>query len=220
MNDAESRALESGGTSSTAIYRMAVRTLKEFGPTGGLLVDVGCGKAQLWPHLADSFSDYIGADVIRYQGYPDALKFVKVDLDTGGVPLPAGHADTVASIETIEHLENPRAFFRELVRLVRPGGVVLVTTPNQLSLVSLLCLLGRHHYRFFKEGPGLYPAHITALLELDLIRIAQECGLGDVKIYYSNAIQIPRTVRRLPRFFRGRWFSDNLAIIGRKPPSA
>ncbi|WP_210420094.1 class I SAM-dependent methyltransferase [Aquisphaera giovannonii] len=220
MLDTETRALESGGTSTGPAYLMAVRALNDYGKTGGLLVDVGCGKGKLWSHVSGMFSDYIGADVIRYDGYPDSLKFVKVDLDTGGVQLPSDHADTVASLETIEHLENPRSFVRELVRLAKPGGVVLVTTPNQQSVISLLCLHLRGHYRFFKEGPGHYPAHITALLELDLRRIAQECGLVDVKIYYSNLIQIPRTVRRLPGIFRGRLFSDNIAVIGRKPAPA
>jgi 2-polyprenyl-3-methyl-5-hydroxy-6-metoxy-1,4-benzoquinol methylase len=50
----------------------------------------------------------------------------------------------VVSIETIEHLENPRALFRELVRALRPRGLLLVTTPNQLSVLSKLS---------FVEGP-------------------------------------------------------------------
>jgi 2-polyprenyl-3-methyl-5-hydroxy-6-metoxy-1,4-benzoquinol methylase len=46
------------------------------------------------------------------------------------------YADVVASVETIEHLENPRAFMRQLARVVKPGGVVIVSTPNQLSLLT------------------------------------------------------------------------------------
>lgn len=75
----------------------------------------------------------------------------------------------------IEHLENPRAFIRVLVRLTKPGGWVFVTTPNQLSLLSQMTLMLKNQFNAFQEAPSLYPAHITALLEIDLIRITTEC---------------------------------------------
>ena len=58
-----------------------------------------------------------------------------------GTRLPDGWADVVTALEVIEHLENPRAFCRELARVAKPGGWVVVTTPNQLSLLSLLSLV-------------------------------------------------------------------------------
>ncbi len=87
--------------------------------------------------------------------------------------MPDEAADVVAAVETIEHLENPRAFVRELVRLVKPDGWVIVTTPNQLSLLSLITLLIKHRFSAFQDVH--YPAHLTALLEVDLKRIAAEC---------------------------------------------
>ena len=57
----------------------------------------------------------------------------------------------VVSIETIEHLENPRALFRELVRALRPGGLLLVTTPNQLSVLSKLCFVLKDRHRSVPE---------------------------------------------------------------------
>ena len=45
-----------------------------------------------------------------------------------------------------------------------------MTTPNQLSLLSKMTLLFRGQFNAFQEGPGLYPAHRTALLEIDLLR--------------------------------------------------
>jgi SAM-dependent methyltransferase len=217
METTKSRALESCGTSTGPAYQLASRAIREYRKPGGTLLDVGCGTGSFWPFVSDYFDEYLGTDVVRYEGYPDSATFIETDLDTGHVPLPDGHADVVASLETIEHLENPRAFFRELVRLARPGGLVLATTPNQLSIVSLLSLITGHHFRHFKDGPGHYPAHLTALLELDLIRIARECGLVDIKIYYSNDLRIPFTLRKFPGIFRGRRFSDNIGVIGRKP---
>ena len=61
---------------------------------------------------------------------------VQIDLDAGRVPLPDASAETVVAVETIEHLENPRAFFRELFRLAKPGGTVLVTTREPAKCVE------------------------------------------------------------------------------------
>jgi 2-polyprenyl-3-methyl-5-hydroxy-6-metoxy-1,4-benzoquinol methylase len=213
----QERARASLGSSNEAVYRMVARALAEWHPGGGTLVDVGCGGGQLWGHVRDRFDAYLGVDVVRYDGFPEGADFRTVDLDTGRVDLPDGSADVAASVETIEHVENPRALVRELARLARPGGLVIVTTPNQLSLLSKLGLVLQNQYPYFKEGPGLYPAHITALLETDLLRMARECGLTGAAVRYSDRGRVPGTPWHWPRPLRGRAFSDNVLLGARRP---
>ncbi len=127
-------------------------------------------------------------------------------------------ADVVAAVETIEHLENPRAFVRELVRLTRPGGWVVVTTPNQLSLLSKMTLVLKNQFNAFQDSS--YPAHLTALVEIDLRRIAAECGLTDIAVAYSESGRIAGTAWHYPCLLSRcypRGFSDNVLVIGRKP---
>ena len=72
------------------------------------VLDVGCGTGSFWPYVSDCFDDYIGTDVVRHEGFPESATFYETDLDTGHVPLPDGHADVVASLETIEQsVPNP-----------------------------------------------------------------------------------------------------------------
>lgn len=61
--------------------------------------------------------------------YSDFNKRLEVDDDA---------FDLVVSIETIEHLENPFLFVRELGRVTRPGGLVIITTPNVHAIRSRL----------------------------------------------------------------------------------
>jgi SAM-dependent methyltransferase len=214
---AESRARLSLGTSAEAIYRMVAAALAGRHPDGGVLLDVGCGRGDLWPYVADRFARYAGADVVRYDGFPPEAEFHRVDLDTGRVPLPDGWADVVVAVETIEHLENPRALVRELTRLAKPGGWVAVTTPNQLSLLSKLGLLVRNEFPHFRGAN--YPAHLTALLEIDLRRIAAECGLTEVAVAYSGRGRMPGVRWQWPGFLSRllrRALSDNVLVIGRK----
>jgi hypothetical protein len=92
----------------------------------------------------------------------------------------------------------------------------VVTTPNQLSLLSKLTLVLKNQFNAFQEAPGLYPAHLTALLEVDLLRIARECGLADPTIRHTDSGRIPFTPWHWPRGFRGRAFSDNVLLAALK----
>jgi len=215
----ESRARLSRGTSSEAIYRMVDRAVGERHSGGGVLLDVGCGKGDLWSYVGDRFDRYVGVDAAEYDGFPKGGEFLKANLDECRIALPDGIADVVAAVETVEHLENPRALFRELVRLTRPGGWVVVTTPNQLSLLSKLTLLFKNRFNAFQDGPGLYPAHLTALLEIDLRRIASESGTAAVAVEYSRHGRIPGTAMRWPWGLgrvMPRAFSDNVLVAARK----
>jgi len=222
MIDVEDRAKESGGASTSAVYGMLARAIAERGIRGGTVLDVGSGAGTLRRELPHGDFSYVGVDVVRHPGFPVDCELVLCNLDREPIPLADGYADLVVSAETIEHVENPRAMMRELVRLVRPGGWVFVTTPNQLSLASLLYLVARGEFQYFQKGPGMYPAHITALLEIDLRRIAEECSLAEVDVIYSASGRIPFTPRSWPspltaeRGLRGRAFSDNVLVCGTK----
>lgn len=216
--EVESRARQSQGSSDTAIYQMVADTLSKTHHARGVLVDVGCGTGQLWPYVSADFDRYIGVDAVRYAGFENAGEFHLADLDTGKVNLPDECADVVVAVETIEHLENPRAFMRELVRLAKRGGLVTVTTPNQLSLLSLLTLVIKKRFASFQDVH--YPAHLTALLEVDLERIAAESGLSNVSFSYSLQGRVVLTPWHYPKFLARlfpRGFSDNLLLVGRKP---
>jgi len=211
------RAALSLGHSDARLHRWVAGMLAESG-AGGTVVDVGCGSGGLAAALGQRFERYVGCDAVAYPGFPAgaSTRFVEADLNRPPYPLEDGCADAAVSVETIEHLENPRALVRELARIARPGGVVLLTTPNQLSLLSKLTLLTRNQFNAFQEAPGLYPAHITALLEEDLRRIARECGLEEIQIRYSGSGRVPFTGARWPFGLGGRAFSDHVALLARR----
>ena len=221
--DVETRARASAGQSGAVVHGAVLAALNERGVHARCLVDVGCGTGSLCARVRSVCDRYVGADAIRHDGFPTGAEFVLANLDTGRVALPDGTCDVVACIETIEHVENPRALMRELVRLASPGGWLVVTTPNQLSVLSKLTLLAKNEFVHFQERPGLYPAHISALLEVDLVRMCRENGLEDVAVRYSGRGRVPFTPSDWPSPLRassgakGRAFSDNVLVVARKP---
>jgi SAM-dependent methyltransferase len=215
--DVSARARQSHGTSDEAIYR-AVHAALEARGARGVLADIGCGTGNLWRAAPGRFSQYIAVDAVRYDGLPAEADFRAADFDRAPLPLGDAEADVAAAVETIEHLENPRALFRELARIVCPGGVLVVTTPNQLSLLSLATLVLKRRFSAFQDNA--YPAHLTALLEVDLRRIAVECRLEDVTITYTRRGRVPLSSAHYPlalaRMFP-RALSDNLVLTARTP---
>jgi len=209
------RAARSLGRAHDRIHRTAAALL-DARKAGGVLLDAGCGTGDLWRLVARNFSSCIGVDAVRYQGLPAEVGFRPANLD-GPLPLEDASVDTAAAIEVIEHLENPRAFMRELARVTKPGGWIVVTTPNQLSALSLLCLATKGSFAAFQDAD--YPAHRTALLEIDLRRIAAECGLDEVAVAYTQWGRLPLTPWHYPRPLAAlapRLLSDNVALVGRR----
>ena len=214
--DVEARARLSLGQGSTAIHATVARLLHARG-AAGTLADIGCGTGDLVREVGDRFTAVVGVDAVRYEGLPPHVTFKRADLDGGPLPLDGASVDVAAAVEVIEHLENPRAFARELVRITRPGGWIAITTPNQLSVLSLLTLAVKGRFSAFQDRD--YPAHRTALLEIDLRRIAAECGLGDVHVEYTRHGRVPLTPWHYPSGFASlapRRFSDNVVLIGRR----
>jgi 2-polyprenyl-3-methyl-5-hydroxy-6-metoxy-1,4-benzoquinol methylase len=212
----ELRARQSLGASDDVIYAAAASALRRRG-VRGRIVDVGCGVGRLRTFLGDTIESYAGVDAIEYEGLSTGIAFLRADLNRDPIPVPDRSADAAISIETIEHLENPRAFVRELVRIVKPGGWIVVTTPNQRSVLSLGALLVKGHFSAF--GARNYPAHQTALLDTDLSRIAADNDLCDVSIEFTRVGRMPLAGAHYPRLLSHmfpRALSDHVLLIARK----
>lgn len=211
-----SRARLSLGRGDAPILHTVLRMLAER-HAAGVLADVGCGTGDLCRLASGRFTRCLGIDAVKYDGLPSDVEFAAADLDAVPLPLADASVDVAAAVEVIEHLENPRAFVRELARITQRGGWIVVTTPNQLSALSLLTLTVKGCFSAFQDRD--YPAHRTALLEIDLRRIFAECGLRDVAVEYTKWGRVPLTAAHYPPALASlmpRRLSDNVAIVGRR----
>jgi SAM-dependent methyltransferase len=110
--------------------------------------------------------------------------------NVAGRPLPFADAslDAAVSIEVIEHVEDPIAFLRELARIVKPGGRVIVTTPNVLSLTSRLRTLFLGFPELFGPLPlsggdaRLMGGHIHPIAPYFLAYAALHAGLVEPRL--------------------------------------
>lgn len=209
-------ALASGGISSNIIYGRVIEIIQSLHLTGHVL-DFGCGIGNLLQLLLESkrFNRVTGIDLVeKPERIPTGIQYLSADLNADITKLGAEEFDLICAVEIIEHLENPRHAFREFSRMLKYSGTLIVTTPNNLSIRSMASLLLRGWFSAF--GDESYPAHITALLKIDLLRIATENGFIQHSFFYTNSGYIPRTQIKwqdIAPWFKGRLFSDNLIFV-------
>jgi SAM-dependent methyltransferase len=108
------------------------------------ILDAPCGGlAALALALRERGFHAIGADIDTAAALVLGNDFVQANLDAT-LPWPDQTFDAVISTEGIEHLENHYSFLRELNRVLKPGGTLILTTPNITAL--------RSRVRFFGSG--------------------------------------------------------------------
>lgn len=100
------------------------------------ILDVGAGEGYLCKILKEQGYEYVEACDVLEDNFkvPDA-PFHKAEF-TDSIPLPDASYDCILSIEVLEHVENHFRFMKEVLRITRKGGLVILTTPNVLSIPS------------------------------------------------------------------------------------
>lgn len=116
------------------------------------LLDFGCGPGFIWEHLTalNSTWEYTGLDfsqgsieTLQRKGAGNPMFGGAIKVESLPSPLPSCAFDIVTLIEVVEHLTDAYLdpTLTETARLLKPGGVLLITTPNNedLSLATKFC---------------------------------------------------------------------------------
>ncbi|HTT67041.1 MAG TPA: class I SAM-dependent methyltransferase [Gemmatimonadales bacterium] len=112
-------------------FRKAAR-LARVAPDAAVL-DIGCRDGGLRRFLPPG---------VRYQGMDITPEFAGPDIVvrdvSDGIPFPDASFDHVFCIEVLEHVPNPYGALREMHRVLRPGGVLVLSVPNPYHVKELV----------------------------------------------------------------------------------
>lgn len=111
------------------------------GPLAGKkLLDAGCGTGWFSQAAMQHGADVVAMDLgdRLLQKVREKCKAQTVVGSVLSIPFPDNHFDIVMSSEVIEHTPDPPAAIREMARVVKPGGHLVITTPNRFWYFSLV----------------------------------------------------------------------------------
>jgi ubiquinone/menaquinone biosynthesis C-methylase UbiE len=175
-----------------------IRALLPAGAKQATTLEVGCGTGAITKAIAPlvgslTVSDY-SEKLSREVG--ERLGAAWSRQDACAIALPDASFDLVFSSECIEHTPDPRKALREMARVTRPGGTLIVTSPNKLWYPVLLLSMALKIRKFAGNELWLSPQEAARTLE--------ECGLVDVKITGCHLFpwQLPLARTILPFFDR------------------
>lgn len=123
--------------------------LGHFGPGfGGLTLDAGAGRGAFALRLKKLGYNVVACDLYPERFNAEGIECRRADLSRG-IPWEDASLDLVIALEITEHLDDVSRFFAEAARVLRPGGRLLFSTPNILSIKSRIrFLLGGFFYSF------------------------------------------------------------------------
>ena len=111
---------------------------RRYGKHGGRLLEIGSGMGHLVGQLEDTFHTY-GMDLNHWAVEQSKAAVDKSPMQTASaeeLPFADGSFDVVIIKHIVEHLPNPEKAIAEIGRVVSPGGVLILSTPNLDSLLK------------------------------------------------------------------------------------
>ncbi len=133
------------------------------------------------------------------------VRFTRHDV-INPLPFPDAHFDYVFSIEGIEHFENPWTFAKELCRVLKPGGRLIISTPNTISVDARVKYLLAGYYPRFRplmldpDKVMVQPvddAHISPIYFWQLNFFLRQGGVTIRRVSTNALIRKPQWIKRV-----------------------
>lgn len=203
-----------------------------------LVADIGSGIGNNVKTLSE-FTNHITAvdispaalDILK-KSYSDSVGDLSIiNANAEALPLQEKVFDVVIMTEILEHCEGPERVLSECIRILKPGGYLIVSTPNYLNLAGLWKKVwdSTHKHTTWdawgnhKEGmENLFTSiKLKGMLKSQLIKITEELG-GDIlrswmpflKRYYNFIDRHP--FLRIGKLWPIKYFLMNYFVLGKK----
>ena len=195
---------------------------------GGRLLEIGANPyfttlllRRFRPAMELSLVNYFGGEpyrgkqTITFSGFDGSdesfvAEFDNVNIETSELPYPDAHFDHVLFCEVLEHMTNdPLRAVLELKRVMKPGGVMVLTTPNAARLENAVAFLeGRNIYDPF-SAYGPYGRHNREYTRHELHQLMAHAGFtaessftgnvhDDIPLQVLDAATVNGAIARVP----------------------
>ncbi|MDB6123744.1 MAG: putative S-adenosylmethionine-dependent methyltransferase [Pedosphaera sp.] len=180
--------------------------------SGKHLVDLGAGLSIFGPMVrklgmdVTLIDDFGGGGGVLYGQRPEEIKVLKLFQGQLGIkiitknfveepiPLPDASVDVITCFHSLEHWHNsPKRLFREIYRILRPNGLLVLATPNAVNIRKrAYVLMGRNNFpvlhAWYDEGDPVYRGHVREPIIRDLQQMMEWNQFKVVGTYGRNFI--------------------------------
>ncbi len=213
--------------------------IRRTGP-GMRALEVGPGSGVYLPVLEESFSQVVATDVELAHLSDLGPRFPSVDLvwdDITSSGLEPGSYDLILCSEVVEHIADSAIAIRGMFELLRPGGILVLSTPQRFSpleLASKVAFLPGivEIVRFFYREPVLKQGHINLMSRCEVRRQLENAGFR-IGLEHFSGMYVPilaefggelglRIARRLEGLIGGsplQWLLWTQYYVSEKPVS-
>lgn len=171
-----------------------------FIPPGSRILDVGAGRGVILER-APSPALAVGAE-IAWPALTDArrrgLCMVRTDLEGPFLPFRDGAFDRVSCLDVIEHLFDPRPLLAEIHRILSPGGLLILQTPNVRHYLQVVRIAVKGRGPKTSGDPeGIDGGHVHYFTGRDVAELLQAAGFDTVRICGSDGVRFLPALRSL-----------------------
>lgn len=189
-------------------YRDTKRLLSEIFPEKGTLVEIGSGMGYLLNFFREDGWNAVGVDpnagLCMYARKQLGLTVIAGTLHEAN--FKSEYADVVAMMHVIEHVPDPMSIFREVYRVLKPGGCFVVETPRYDTL--MFKLFGRRERSLSCDG------HIYFFTTNTLARMARNAGFNVIRTdYVGRSLTLERLLYNIGVMSKSNKFEQNLAKL-------
>jgi 2-polyprenyl-3-methyl-5-hydroxy-6-metoxy-1,4-benzoquinol methylase len=158
-------------------HDQAIAIFKQYVPVGNSVLDVGAGAGAFSKRLADAGYLVTALDVDADKWIPQDVPFVRLDINLGVANSIGAKFDAVCCLEVIEHVENPWSLLRDVYAVLKPGGRLILSTPNVTSFLSRLIFLRTGRFHQFSDADLAY-GHTSPITAFETSIAAKQVGLS------------------------------------------
>ena len=188
-----------------AYFRQKVADLQRLtGP--GRLLDVGCATGVFLDEARQAGWHGVGLDLM-----PQATELARsrfaVDARMGGLEemcFRSGEFDVVSLFQVIEHVVGPADLAAEVARVLKPGGLLLVTTPDRRGFMARM--MGRRWFEYYNEE------HVTFFTGGSLRQLLSGAGFNIIRMSteFGRVLSLSYAGDRLSDFY----YTDRSVLSG------